>query len=281
MSWRTFETQVSGKWVLAGEHSVLRGQMAVALPHPELGLEICFEPSGGPLSVDPAEALPLIEEMLGALPGLAGQLPSGRLRIASTLPVGAGLGSSAALSIALTRWLAEPLRVPQSEWLDFATRLENRFHGKSSGMDVAAILAGGPIRFFKGQPAQPIRVSRLPRFTFHDTGKRASTSQCVAKVQDFTQVQPTDARRIDEWMGQAARLAALGLEKYGAGDTGPGLDSLAEAMRLSSRCFEAWGLMPPEAMQIHQQLLAQGALAAKLTGAGGGGFVVALWGDQG
>lgn len=280
MNWRPFETRVPGKWVLAGEHAVLRGHMAVALPHPELGLALAFEPTLDSLAIHPTEAAPVLTEMLASVPGLESHLPAGRLRITSTLPIRAGLGSSAALCIAVTQWLSEPLGISRSDWPSFATRLENRFHGKSSGMDVAAILAGGPVRFRQGQSPEPILAKQLPRFTFHDTGLRASTSQCIAQVEAFAQAKPAEARQVDAWMGEAAEQAARGLVHFGVSESGLGLARLVEAMSLSSRCFEAWGLLPPEASVLRQNLIAQGALGAKLTGAGGGGYVVALWGDH-
>lgn len=287
MSWRPFETRVPGKWVLAGEHAVLRGQMAVALPHPERGLSLSFELGDSDLEVAPSEAAPVIQGMLGAVPELAGRMPRGKLSIASSLPVGAGLGSSAALCAAVTRWLAGPLQLAREQWPEFATRLEDRFHGKSSGMDVAAILAGGPVRFTRSQVPVPILAPgtgsaiRLPRFTFHDTGLRASTRSCIAQVEGLALANSEESRRLDELMGQASRRAAEGLEHCASTDGAEaGLRALAQAMELSTQCFEAWGLLPPQAKALMQELKTQGALATKLTGAGSGGFVVALWADS-
>jgi len=52
---------------------------------------------------------------------------------------------------------------------------------------------------------------------------------------------------------------------------------LGSAMNQAQGCFEEWGLVPDELIEQKQELLKQGALAVKLTGAGLGGFWVALW----
>lgn len=275
MKWSPFRIRVPGKWVLAGEHSVLRGAAAVALPHPELGLELEFEPrEGSGLVVEPGDAESLIREVLAGV-GVV-EVP-GRLEIKSTIPVGAGFGSSAALCVAITRWLSEPLQVAEERWTEFATELEHRFHGQSSGMDVAVIAAATPIVFLRGMGATPLGVRSLPRFTFHDTGLRARTSECVAKVERFLQAQPIEAARIDEQMAQASRDAAEGLRRYDSGDTSGGLQQIAGAMELAQGCFVHWDLVPPVAQEVQKRLIGQGALGAKLTGAGGGGMIVALW----
>jgi mevalonate kinase len=273
-----FETQTPAKWVLTGEHSVLRGAAAIALPHPELHLKLSFEPGGASLEITPREAAEVIRETLASLP--LSREPQGKLEIQSSIPWGAGLGSSAALCVALTRWLSGPLHLPRGEWQDFATRLENRFHGKSSGMDVAVILAGQPVRFVRGQKPVPLEVRRLPHFTFHDTGLRASTCECVARVERYVRDHAKEAGALDELMGQASRSAEAGLKLYDSGEQDAGLEQVAKAMSGSWQCFEAWGLVPPAARDLQQSLLSQGALAAKLTGAGGGGMVVALWSSR-
>src|SRR5690242_13423268 len=122
MNWSNFSTQVSGKWVLAGEHSVLKGVSAVALRHLGFGLTLTYQSAldadlssssksseGEALIVEPPNTQTLILEILKSVGdtvsagGKSFQLPKGKLKIESSIPVGAGLGSSAALCVALTR----------------------------------------------------------------------------------------------------------------------------------------------------------------------------------
>ncbi len=256
---------VPGKWVLAGEHSVLRGGTAVALPHPEFRLTLDFAPGGNMLRVLPSNAEKVIREMLVGI-----NVPNGELKITSTIPIGAGLGSSAALCVATARWLGY---APGSkDELDFATRLEHRFHGKSSGMDVAVISQGKPIAFSMKEGARPLPISRLPRFTFHDTGLRSATRPCIEQVERFRIAQPELAAQLDDQMSRASSLACDGL-------LSADLTRVSKGMRLAQECFEAWKLVPPEARRIADRLVWDGALASKITGAGAGGYVVGLWGN--
>lgn len=287
MSWSPFRIRVPGKWVLAGEHSVLHGAIALALPHPEVGLTLSFEPrEASHLEVEPDAAGPLMRDLLKSIQEIwmledrPFSAPSGKLQIESTIPIGAGLGSSAALCVALTHWISNPLMIPKVQLTDFATQLEHRFHGRSSGMDVAVIAAGQPISFGMEQGTQFIGVRKLPKFTFHDTGLRSRTSECVFQVEKFRKDTPSLGVRVDESMSTASRLAMEGLILYDGGDEDRGLGLIQKAMVQARECFYAWGLVPGDVQRMEQNLLNQGALGVKMTGAGGGGMLVALWGES-
>jgi len=286
--WPAFQTRASGKWVLAGEHSVLRGASAIALPHPEYGLSLSFDPTGSDtqFQVKPSNATGVIQGLLLGVLGADAQLPQGILEIQSSIPIGAGLGSSAALCVAVSRWLAGSLRFAESEILSFATRLEHRFHGKSSGMDIAVIAMDQPVLFSMQKGPTTLNVKKTPRFTFHDTGIRAQTRACIQKVEEYVRNHPAEGLRRDEEMGDASRIAMDGLILYSAGNNAGsseqirGLQLIQKSMRQAQECFYSWGLVPPEAQQLEALLLSQGALAVKMTGAGGGGMMVSLWEDS-
>ena len=280
MNWAAFQTTVPAKWVLTGEHSVLKGAMAVALPHPHLSLTLEFIPDSslGALVVYPAHTQEMLIQLLAEI--LPAPLPSGRMTLLSQIPIGAGMGSSAALCVALTQWLAPFLGLSPDQIISFATELEHRFHGKSSGMDVAVIASQTPISFRMNQGVEGIRrleVKRLPYFTFHDTGIRSSTRDCIAQVNSYRKEQPEQAVISDQRMGDASLKAVEGLKKFDQGETQEALGLLTQAIQDAQKSFYDWQLVPESARALEQELYAQGALAVKLTGAGGGGMMVALW----
>jgi mevalonate kinase len=274
--------------VLAGEHAVLRGATAIALPHPEFKLKLTYTPDRtGGLRVEPDTARVTVEELLQSIAesrqgeGYSFRNPEGTLKIESTIPMGAGLGSSAALCVAMARWLQEPLSLSRGEIPEFATRLEHRFHGRSSGMDVAVIAEAEPVSFIRGQRARSLGIKRLPRFTFHDTGLRARTSECVYQVERYREERPVESMKVDERMSEASRLGMEGLIAYDRSSSDSerarSVELLTRAMKLGQDCYDSWRLIPEEGRRIEQELYGKGARAVKLTGAGGGGMLVALW----
>jgi mevalonate kinase len=283
-----FEITFSGKWVLAGEHSVRVGKPALVFPLQPLqkwNLTLTFI-EGRQFSIKPHPAKSVILGLIkkgkevSRRSGHLLVLPKGSLEVKSTLPERAGLGSSAALCLALTAWLyrfenkESDAFSPQD--LEFARQLENTFHGESSGMDLAGIAAGCPIEFTKGKGAVSLGLKKIPHFTFHDTGLRSSTSHCVEKVDQLRATEPITANRIDEDMEKSALLAKDALHAFDQGDL-DSLEHLGMAMRLAHACFISWGLVPPQVEEAGSKLLSQGARAFKLTGSGGGGILVALW----
>jgi mevalonate kinase len=227
----------------------------------------------------PEEASHILKRVLARIPGAEGM--GGRISLESDIPIGAGLGSSAALCVALTRWVQSWSPASVSDPVEFARGLEDSFHGKSSGMDVAVILAGEAVAFRMEGGARPLRIRKIPRFTFHDTGVRAMTRGCIEKVQSLRAADPSRGDLLDRKMSAASGKALESLQAYDSGDAARALPALAEAIRDAHACFEGWGLVPDQAREIIEDLRARGALASKLTGAGGGGMVVALWGEAG
>jgi len=273
---------IPGKWVLSGEHSVLRGGAAIAMPHPEFSMHFQFSPclSGG-LDVDPTEMRNTVFQLIERLrPSFEPEGIQGLLSIQNSIPMGAGLGSSAALCFGLVHWLAEwggRQDLSISDRVSLARELENTFHGKSSGMDVAAVSARKPIFFKMGELPVELELAELPRFSFHDTGKRAETRECVDSVQKLLSTNSELGVKIDQEMTFATEETKSGLFAFDSGDREIGLATLSSAMKRSTDCFRKWGLLTDLIESQIRQLYRDGALAVKPTGAGRGGFLVALW----
>lgn len=274
-----FKVEVPGKWILTGEHTVLRGGKALALPYPSFTLKLTHEEpdSQKPLDVFPKEMGVIAQSLIAKFQeGRSEKLKIyGKLFVENHIPTGAGLGSSASLCVAFCQWMNTLGYLDSSKIQEEATRLEGVFHGTSSGLDIATVASPSPILFSRTEGATPLQLSRIPKFTLHDTGLRMSTKIAVSQVAAFRERFPEESARIDAQMMQATETALKGLRNFQ--ESSQGLDSVREALRLAGDCFDAWGLVPLEAKQVMTRLKQEGALETKITGAGGGGFVVALW----
>jgi mevalonate kinase len=188
-------------------------------------------------------------------------LPATAFAVTSDIPPRAGLGSSASLSVAIARFLLP--EAPFQELFRLALSLEDIFHGKSSGMDVAAALSEGPILFQKGKTPATLNQWRTHLY-LTDTSFRSSTKACVEQVVKLNRPD------LDEKMaGSVARM----ISAFGAQNTA----LLAESMNIAEACFAEWGLIPGSVAEQIRELKAQGALAVKPTGSGNGGFLLSLW----
>ena len=179
----------------------------------------------------------------------------GRLETSSELPLGAGMGSSAAI-IAAALLIHEHLsRQPLSpderfRQIRFCERLQ---HGRGSALDAAAVTYGGLLRVENDQP-QP-RDYPLENFYYLLDGiPQSSTGECVA------QVRQRFASDLGLWQEFAAVINDLD-KSLGAGQ------SPVAALRANQRLLERLGVVPEGTRQLIRQLEATGA-TVKISGAG-------------
>jgi mevalonate kinase len=135
---------------------------------------------------------------------------------------------------------------------------------------VAAVFAGQPLVFSMGHPSEILGDIPSARFEIFDSGLRSETRTCIAKVLKQKENDPKEFERGEKGMRESADLA---IAAYRSKD----LNQLAKAMKLAQESFRIWGLSPTPVESKIRQILDQGALAAKITGSGLGGFIVALY----
>lgn len=270
----------TGKWILTGEHAVLRGNSAIVFPLHNKRLSIDYNANNKPVSVtfnnNPNHALidSFRQGMLFALAQL--QLTkidlSGHFTIHNQIPIGQGMGASAALSVAIARWFVAQGRLSQTEITPFATNIEHLYHGTSSGLDIAGVQANRGLIFTNGA-TRPLNMHWQPYWALSFCGKASRTADCITKVQAIQKNAHTEARNIDKQMQHSASMAETALSMPNK----QGRDALVESMHLGLDCFRRWGLISPEMKAHLSHLKTQGALAAKPTGSGAGGYAISLW----
>ncbi|MNJ98589.1 mevalonate kinase [compost metagenome] len=276
-----FACQSYGKWILAGEHAVLRGVPALVFPLLSRNLELHYTKSSQALELqllgDHGQDLQALVwgvlEKACEMKNISRENLKGTLTLKSSVPVGAGMGASASLCVALTRWLGYLGFVSESEYYEFARSLENLFHGESSGVDIAVALSGEGLRFVRNGERRPLKTSWQPQWYISYSGKRGVTVDAVNKVKDLLAKNPTMGEKIDRDMAAASELAERALQL----NEQQGFPLLVEAIEKAGSCFEQWSLNEGEPAKHIAWLRGSGAVAVKPTGSGGGGYVLSLW----
>jgi mevalonate kinase len=188
------------------------------------------------------------------------------------VPARAGLGSSAAMAVAMARAVAQRSGASNEDVLAAAAAAESVFHRTPSGIDAAAASRGRLGRFDTANGWNDLPLARTFELCIGITGKSHDTGTLVAGVATLCEKTPA-ARSLIAAMGD---VAAAGIEALARGD----LEALARLFNLAQGLLSGVGVSTPEIDDMVHTARAAGAPGAKLTGAGGGGAVIALAGDH-
>lgn len=281
-----FSAYAPGKSILFGEHAAVYARPALAIPVTQVSAHAIASPRIGATQTLLSAPDIDLEEELDRLPddsplALAVRLtlnaagiarpPAMHLRITSTIPRAAGLGSSAAVSIALIRAVAGFLGLPlnAARISELAYAVEKLQHGNPSGVDNTVIAFARPIYFIKGQPFQPLHVAEPFTLLIADSGIQSSTALVVGDVRSAWQQDPERFEALFDAIADLTHAARQIIEQGNPDRLGPLMDenhALLQKMTVSS----------PELDRLVSIARQAGALGAKLSGGGRGGNLIAL-----
>ena len=283
-----FTASAPGKVILFGEHAVVYGQPAIAVPLLSSRARATVVPnvqgSSGEIEID-APQVPLTSPLLeleqdhplrAAVEQAAGEtdlsvLPSCRILIESDIPPASGLGSSAAVSTALIRAFSAFLgmRLTDQELSDKVFEVEKIQHGTPSGIDNSVVSFQRPVFFQRDKPIEFLSIPKPFRVIIADSGMQGNTRLAVQGVRDKWQAEPERYGNVFDEIGNICRGAR---EQIMEGNPDP----LGTLMDRNQTLLEELGVSIPELESLIQAAREAGALGAKLSGGGLGGHIIAL-----
>jgi mevalonate kinase len=286
------KSSAPGKIILFGEHAVVYNRPALAVPVIQVhaDVEVLDSPRAGILIHAPGIDLhaeldslpddhPIAAVILKVFPH-PNSSPSGRgargeggleISITSTIPVASGLGSGAAVSVALIRALSAYLSrsLTDAEVNSLAFEIEKLHHGTPSGIDNTVITYNRPVYFIKGQPIQTFKVGKPFTIVIGDTGIPALTKESVG---DVRRLWLRDTVNFENYFNEIAQIALIARRSIESGKP----ELLGELMDHNHALLQSLTVSSPELDKLVQAARDAGALGAKLSGGGRGGNMIAL-----
>jgi len=280
-------TQASapGKIILFGEHAVVYGRPALAIPVMQVHADVNVNASSRPGIWIDAPDVNLHAE-LNTLPSdhpiasvihnflflwRVSPFPNLEIKISSLIPVASGLGSGASVTVALTRALAAHFNRPitNEEVNAFAYEIEKIHHGTPSGIDNTVITFAKPVYFIKGNPIETFHVGKPFTLVIGDTGIRALTKESVRDVRKLWEADQLMWETIFDEVGKIAKNARSAIESGR-------VNKLGELMNQNHVLLQKMTVSSPELDHLVTTAISTGALGAKMSGGGRGGNMIAL-----
>ncbi|MGJ9460518.1 mevalonate kinase [Oceanobacillus sp. CF4.6] len=270
------------KLILIGEHAVVHGQPAIAIPFPLIGVETVIEyvPGSvkmdstfyhGPLHLAPESLHGIVNCINDTLDYLGIPCEDLLIRINSSIPPGKGLGSSASVAISVIRSLFDfaDRDCTESELLMLANVAETYAHGAPSGIDTLTITSKTPIWYEKESPINYIELGEDFHFIVADSGRVGDTRTSVESVARLLKSAPKRIQRKIDRIGELTHHAKDAMEKASR-------QFLGQLLNEAQKELEALGVSDAGLNKLIYFARKEGALGAKLTGGGNGGCIIAL-----
>ena len=270
------------KIILMGEHSVVYGQPAIALPLPSVQLSVTLSSRQdnqriiksryyhGSLENLPSSMIG-IKKLIDTLSARFNDQETGwDLKIESQLPAERGMGSSAASAIAIIRaffdYYDEPL--DRTLLLQLADVEEQITHRSPSGLDAATVSSDKPLFYVKGRIGVPIEMNLDASLVIADTGKKGATKEAILAVKDELKNNNEKAEEHIKHLGELVNQTKGYLAQND-------IVKLGDALNFAQTDLAALNVSDPALDHLIHVARDNGALGAKLTGGGRGGGGVA------
>ena len=277
-----------GKIILFGEHAVVYGRPAIAVPIHQISatVKVTSIPAS-PLGVIHVEAADIgleswLHEMspdqpLARIIHLAleeigvNDPPTMGIQISSTIPIASGLGSGTAVSVAILRSLSNHLgqSLPLKRQSELAYEVEKIHHGTPSGIDNTVVTYGKPVFFVCDRDPEIIQIGAPFTLIVSDTGVQSPTAVAVEQVRNGWEENHDTYESLFDEIGRLVLQARTSMERGLVNELGP-------LMNQNQVLLEAIGVNSPPLQSLIDAARSAGAYGTKLSGAGLGGNTITL-----
>lgn len=271
----------NSKIILIGEHSVVYGQAAIALPIRNVKTTVKIQPTNGDIQIKSRYFNGSLNDIHSNLLGIKNLIkqtlnelnrPNTNLLITidSDVPAERGMGSSASTAVALVRALYAYFEHPltRTTLLKTVDISEKIIHGKPSGLDSATASANNPIWFKKDGTIKPLPINVDAYLIISDSGIKGKTSEAVEIVKNKLRFD-SDSRLLIEKLGELTSQTATVLRQND-------VSTLGKILTEAHTNLRQLGVSHPAVEKLIKIANDSGALGSKLTGGGLGGCVISL-----
>lgn len=269
-----------GKVIWFGEHAVVYHHPAIALPLTEHRVHIKMDPSSrteliSPFFNGPLEDSKEFEGIIVLLDRLREILPfkDAQITVRSDIPVGAGLGASAAIASALVQAAFDLTDHPldAGTHFDLIQLSEGYFHTNPSGLDAYLSIHNDALRYRKDQSPESLQIDLDAHLVIAHSNVSGSTKEAVEQIATLMKDKKNSKK-----MADLGHITLRALEAIQARD----LNTIGQLMNDAHDHLKEFNVSHPVLDDLVQHALTHGALGAKLSGGGLGGIMIALFDEK-